>query len=94
MLVGGLAHVEGGVLGMDLPPRLVPVGTLPGKGYIRAMVSPPPPTGAIDARQQELDEAEEDRLDAEAARIALAEFKASGEKSIPLADVKKHLGIE
>lgn len=34
-----------------------------------------------------LDEDAEDRLDAEDARAALAEFRASGEKSVPLDDV-------
>jgi hypothetical protein len=58
------------------------------------MVAPPSPTRALDARQLELDEAEEeDRLDAEELRAALAEFKASGEKSIPLDEVLADHGL-
>ncbi len=36
---------------------------------------------------------EEDRLDAEDARVALAEFRASGEKSIPLDEVLAGYGL-
>jgi hypothetical protein len=38
-------------------------------------------------------EAMEDRIDADDARVALAEMKAKGEKPIPLSKVKKHLGL-
>ncbi len=38
-------------------------------------------------------EAIEDRLDVEAAKEALADMKAKGQKPIPLANVKKKLGL-
>ena len=38
-------------------------------------------------------EAMEDRIDADDAREALSEMKAKGEKPIPLAKVKKRLGL-
>jgi hypothetical protein len=40
-----------------------------------------------------MSEEEEDRLDAEAFRIALEEFKASGEKAIPLDEILAGHGL-
>jgi hypothetical protein len=59
----------------------------------RPSPSPPSPS-AVDSHKQELNEAEEDRLDAEVARAALAEFKASGEKAIPLDEVLAGHGLK
>jgi hypothetical protein len=53
----------------------------------------PPPVSAPGARQHELDEAEEDRLDLEDGLAALREARESGEPSVSLEDVKKRLGM-
>lgn len=47
----------------------------------------------VPAEDLALLEAMEDRIDADDAREALAEMKAKGEKPIPLAKVKRRLGL-
>ena len=47
----------------------------------------------VPAEDLALLEAMEDRIDADDAREALANMKAKGEKPIPLAKVKKRLGL-
>lgn len=47
----------------------------------------------VPAEDLALLEAMEDRIDADGAREALANMKAKGEKPIPLAKVKKRLGL-
>ena len=47
----------------------------------------------VPAEDLEWLEAMEDRIDAEDARKVLAEMKAKGEKPIPLAKLKKKLGL-
>jgi prevent-host-death family protein len=47
----------------------------------------------VPAEDLALLEAMEDRIDADDAREAMAEMKARGEKPIPLAKVKKRLGL-
>lgn len=59
--------------------------------YIFVMATPSQPARAL--HERDVDEAEEDRLDAEELRDALAKFKASGEKSIPLDDVLADHGL-
>lgn len=59
---------------------------------LNGMATHPTPASAPDARQHELEE-EEDRLDAEDFRVALEEFKASGEKAIPLDEVLAGHGL-
>ena len=47
----------------------------------------------VPAEDLALLEAMEDRIDADGAREALANMKAKGEKPLPLAKVKKRLGL-
>ena len=61
-------------------------------GRARRTASDPTLVG-VPAEDLDLLEAMEDRIDADDARKVLADMKAKGEKPIPLAKLKKQLGL-
>jgi hypothetical protein len=64
-----------------------------GKPYTGDVVPPRSSARPLGPLQHPLGEDDEDRLDAEEARAALAEFRASGERSIPIDDVLAEDGL-
>ena len=87
---------EGGVSTADAPDRFAELLTRAAEDKERVILTRAgkPVAALVPIEDLEWLEALEDRLDAEAFRVAKEEFERSGRKATPLDEVVRRLGIE